>query len=262
MSKSEDEVEVSDQKQVSGIYVYGIVPADVEAEEDALGVADGKVSTVACGDIAALVSELSVDRAIGTPEDMQAHARLLDGTAAVAPVLPLRFGAVVKDEDSVKDELLSEHADEFAAALKELEGKAEYVVKGRYDERTILQEVLDENPKAQELREAIRDTDEDATRDTRMALGEFLSNAVAAKRDEDTQKAVQALEDIAESVNVREPTHEQDAANVAFLVDVDRQDELEQAVNELAEEWGGRVDLRLLGPLAPYDFVVTQQSGG
>ena len=28
------------------------------------------------------------------------------------------------------------------------------------------------------------------------------------------------------------------------------------------EEWAGRVNLRLLGPLAPYDFVVTRNQMG
>lgn len=261
MSTSNQTTDAPEWARTSGIYVYGIVPADVEAEADAVGVADGKVSTVALGEIAALVSELSVDRPLGAPEDLQAHAQLLDGTAQVAPVLPLRFGAVLTNAEAVKDEFLAEHADEFAAALKQLEGKAEYVVKGRYVEKTILQEVITENARASELRDAIRDKPEDATREARMALGELVGNAIAAKRDEDTRKAVEALDKVAEAVNVREPTHEEDAVNAALLVEVSREDELEQVVDALAEQWEGRVDMRLLGPMAPYDFVVTQQPG-
>ncbi len=68
-------------------------------------------------------SEISVDRPLGTPEDLQAHAHLLDGTSGVAPVLPLRFGAVMTDDTAVEEELLAAHADEFAAALQELEGR-------------------------------------------------------------------------------------------------------------------------------------------
>jgi len=42
----------------------------------------------------------------------------------------------------------------------------------------------------------------------------------------------------------------------------DRREELEQAATELADRWSGRVEFRLLGPLAPYDFVTTTRSGG
>ena len=53
--------EKSDKKQTAGVYVYGIVPADVEPGGDATGVADGKVDVVTDGDIAAVVSEISVN---------------------------------------------------------------------------------------------------------------------------------------------------------------------------------------------------------
>ena len=77
--------EKSDKKQTAGVYVYGIVPADVEPG-DATGVADGKVDIVTDGDIAALVSAMSVDRPLGKPEDLRAHANVLDGTSRPAPV--------------------------------------------------------------------------------------------------------------------------------------------------------------------------------
>ncbi len=45
---------------------------------------------------------------------------------------------------------------------------------------------------------------------------------------------------------------------IAVLFEVDRQDELEQAVGELSERWDNRVTMRLLGPMAPYDFIVAR----
>jgi hypothetical protein len=44
---------------------------------------------------------------------------------------------------------------------------------------------------------------------------------------------------------------------VALLVDTDRQPEIEEVLDEFETRWAGRVELRLLGPLAPYDFVRT-----
>lgn len=262
MSTSDQTTDAPERQGTKGVYVYGIVPADVEPEADAVGMCDAKVDVVRQGDIAALVSEVSVDRPLGKPEDLRVHAHVLDGTSRVAPVLPLRFGAVLTDADAVKEELLAEHEDEFAAALQELEGKAQYVVKGRYVEKAILREVISENQQASDLRDAIRDQPEDATRDARMALGEIVNNSIAAKREQDTRTVVDALTPLAESVNVREPTHEEDAAQVAVLVEVERQGELEEAVGELAKQWEGRVEMRVLGPLAPYDFVVTQTPEG
>lgn len=248
----------------SGIYVYGIVPADLRVDEDARGVGDppGRVEVIREGDVGALVSEVQIDRALGTPDDLQAHEQVLDRTASIAPVLPMRFGAVLTDADSVATEVLRDHHDEFANALSQLKGRAEYIVKGRYNEKAILGEVLSENTQAQALREDIRNKPEDASRDSQMALGEIISNAIEAKRQADTHAVVNALEDVASLVNVRPPTHEYDAVHVAMLAETDRQSDVEQALNQLRENWGDRMQLRLLGPLAAYDFVVAGAPGG
>ncbi|MEZ5152188.1 GvpL/GvpF family gas vesicle protein [Rhodococcus zopfii] len=248
----------------TGIYVYGIVPGDVETESHATGVGapPSEVSVVRSGEIAALISEIPVDRPLGTPDDLKAHAELLDGTAAVAPVLPLRFGAVLSDEDAVSEELLDAHRDEFEAALNELEGRAQFVVKARYVEKAVLGEILDENADAARLRDEIRDKPEDATRDARMALGEIINQSIEAKRAEDTQRVVDALEDLEPMVNLREPTHEEDAAHVAVLVELSRQRDLEDIVRSLAQEWEGRAEMDLLGPMAAYDFVMKREPEG
>ncbi|MEV6431648.1 GvpL/GvpF family gas vesicle protein [Nocardia sp. NPDC051463] len=239
------------------VYVYGIVPADVEPEPHATGVGDppGEVSVVRHGEIAALISTLESDRPLGTPEDLTAHAELLDGSATVAPVLPLRFGAVMTDTEAVENELLEANADEFRAALQELEGRAQFVIRGRYVENAILQELLDENAEAARLREEIRDKSEDATRNARIALGELINQAIEAKRAEDTRTVISELEKFEPLVNQREPSHEEDAVHIAVLVELARQAELEETLRQLSEHWDGRVELNLLGPMAAYDFV-------
>jgi Gas vesicle synthesis protein GvpL/GvpF len=265
MTTSPETKDGADRPQAdSAVYVYGIVPGDVEVEKSAQGIGDppAPVETVHEGDIAALVSVIAADRALGSPEDLQAHAKLLDGTAAFVPVLPLRFGAVMTDEDSVAEELLRGHHDEFAQALKALEGHAEYVVKGRYDERAFLTQLLSESKQARQLSDDIRNKSEDASRNSRIALGELIANAVESMRNADTKTVIDELDGIASQVNPREPTHEWDAVHVALLVEVERQAELEEVLDRLNENAGGRMKLRLLGPLAAYDFVVTARAEG
>ncbi|GAB1516189.1 GvpL/GvpF family gas vesicle protein [Actinophytocola sp. KF-1] len=243
-----------------GFYVYGIVPSDVETEPDARGVGDppGEVTTIKHGDVAALVSTVATDSSLGTPEDLAAHAALLDGASAAAPVLPIKFGAVLTSEKDVAEELLAAHHDEFAAALRELEGKAEYIVRGRYRSEAVLKEILAENADLDDLREAVRDKPEDATRNERMALGEAITNAISAKRDADNQTVQRALDGLGFMTLVREPTHDEDAVHVACLAETEQESELEEVVERLAADWDGRVELRLLGPLAAYDFVVSK----
>jgi hypothetical protein len=265
MSAPTQSAQAQPARTAQGWYIYGIVPGDVEPTGEAKGVGDppGRVKVVRHGDIAALVSEVDVSKPLGKPDDIVAHQQILDATVAEAPVLPMRFGAVLSSKDAVVDELLAPHDEEFATALQQLEGRAEFMIKGRYVQDAVLREVLSENKEAAQLREQIRQTgDEDATRDARIRLGEIINSAIEAKREADTRAVGDALASYSISSNVREPSHEEDAVHVALLVETAKQKELKQAVDKVAQDWEGRVNLRLLGPMAAYDFVVTQPPKG
>lgn len=252
------------QKQKTGIYVYGVVPSDVETTDDARGVGDppASVEVITHDDIAALVSEVPVDAELGKPQDLAAHARLLDATSGELPVLPLRFGAMLADREAVEQELLAANHDEFAGALHELEGHTEFIVKGRYEEDALLREILDGNKRARQLRDSIVDKPPDATRNHRIELGEIVTKVVAAKRDKDTRDLVEALKPLEFDAVVREPSHERDAVYVAYMVETERLDEFREAVDAWAGRHGDGVDVRLLGPVAPYDFVSTPEPEG
>lgn len=239
------------------VYVYGILPRDVELRPGVTGVGDppGDVRLVRNRDLAALVSDIRLDRPLGGADDLYAHEQLLDATAAAVPVLPLRFGSLLTDDDAVARELLDANNDEFTAALAQLDGQAEYIVKGRYREAAVLSEVLDENPRAATLRERIRHADPDASRNERIELGQIVSEAVAVKREEDTRALGDAVSGQVTRSVVRPATHELDAVYAAFLVAADQTEPFSEAVSRLADEWQDRIELRLIGPLAAYDFV-------
>jgi gas vesicle protein GvpL/GvpF len=242
-----------------GCYVYGIVPADVEPAGDVPGVGNppGRIQLVRHGSLAALVSEVDLAGTLGTPDDLRAHAQILDATAAEVPVLPLRFGTVMATRDAVAGNLLAVYQDAFATALADVEGRAQYVVKGRYVEQAVLAEALAEIPEAARLAEQIRGKDPDATRHARIRLGEIINKAITVKRNADTRALGEIVAPHCVASVAREPTHELDAVHVALLAEITRQDELEQALSDLAADWDGRIELRLLGPQAPYDFTPT-----
>ncbi|QYC42474.1 Gas vesicle synthesis protein GvpL/GvpF [Nonomuraea coxensis DSM 45129] len=197
------------------LYVYGIIPADVEVDEQAHGVGGpGTVQVIRHREIAALVSE--TDRSTGATDDDEpaggdAHEDLLDATAAEVPVVPLPSGTIVPDRATVLEELLKPRHDEFARALRELEGRAEYLVELRYAES-------------------------------------------GRPSEPDVRALVEALAPVSVRLSPTRPTGRRDTARLAVLAETGRAGELERALDTLAERWAGRIDLRLFGPLAPYDF--------
>ncbi|MGN6795107.1 MAG: GvpL/GvpF family gas vesicle protein [Streptosporangiaceae bacterium] len=238
-------------------YVYGIFPGDIKLDTDLTGVGEppGKVRIVRSGEIAALVSDAPAGGSLGSPQDLAAHKDILDASASTVPVLPMRFGAILANDRAVTEELLAANHDIFAAALEELDGRVQYVVKGRYVERTLVREVLAENKNVAQLHEAIRQAGSRVTEDAKIRLGELIENTVASKREKDTRTLADRLEGLYEASVLREPRHERDAFSAALLVKSSQSRDLKGALDDLANEWKERAEIRLLGPMAAYDFV-------
>ena len=163
-------------QQQKGIYVYGILPADIEVAVGIPGVGEhpGLLRDVRFNGLAALISEVDLSGRLGSPDDLRTHREILDATAAEVPVLPLRFGTILPSEDAVAEDLLVAHQDEFTAALDQLEGRTEFQVKGRYVKDAVLGEVLSQDKQAAGLQDATHGKDPDAARNARIELGKAV----------------------------------------------------------------------------------------
>ncbi|MBL1100247.1 GvpL/GvpF family gas vesicle protein [Streptomyces coffeae] len=248
-------------------YVYGVVTGDRSDDSvkdlPAVGTPDAAVMLVRHEGQAAVVSEVPTDKPLGTPDDLRTHAQVLDALAADAsPVLPFRFGTVVRDTDAVADELLTEGHDDFDRALERLRGRSQFTLRARYVQDAVLREVLDEQPEAKRLREELQGLPEEAGYNERIQLGQLVMDTLATKREVDTLEVVRRLGPLALASVTSEPSSAEGLVNASFLVEDARRAEFEQAAEKLAGHWRERVHLRLLGPLAPYDFVADALEAG
>ncbi|MFP5022378.1 GvpL/GvpF family gas vesicle protein [Pseudonocardia phyllosphaerae] len=256
----------TEQDTRTGTYVYGVVAAgaDIPADLTPVGTAQGDGTAIALldhGDLAAVVSDIEVDRPLGRRDDLLAHERVVNAVAERTTVLPMRFGGVVEDDQAVVDELLEGHHDFFVDALRALDGAVQFVVDGRYDQDELISGIVRADPELAELSESIRGKDPDATYYERIRIGERISSALEEQRTADAGFADERLSPLARAVVVKEAGGEDGAVNLAFLVARDALAEFEDAVDALGGEWGDRVSLRLVGPVAPFDFLPEPDDG-
>jgi hypothetical protein len=247
---------VAEPKVAGGCYVYGIVPADAEPPRDAEGVGDpaGEVATVRHRAVAGIITNLQPDAELGTRRDLLRHSRLLDRIAVSTPVLPVRFGSVLATPGAVADELLAPHHDELATGLSAVRGRAQFTVKARYVEDAVLREVVAEDPEVARLRETVNALPADAAYYERIRLGELIVRAVERRREADAGTLFDHLSPYAAAAVWRPASTEEGIADAALLVDHDCWPALERAVEGIARRGAGRMVLRMLGPIAPYDF--------
>jgi Gas vesicle synthesis protein GvpL/GvpF len=245
------------------LYIYGITTCGAAVPSGLRGTGHpaGPVALVGHGAIAAIISRVRADQPLGAPADARAHANVLAVMAQAVPVLPMRFGAVMPDEDAIVAGLLAPHHDSFAASLARLDGHQQFTIKGKYIGDVALREVLAAEPEAMRLRELLRGRDSDVYRQESIRLGELVVRALERKRLADLQTLVDAVAPYAAAVVPRAPSAAEGAVDAAFLVRRPQRSGFEHAAEDLARSWRNRIRLRLLGPLAPYDFAGTLPGG-
>lgn len=246
----------------SATYVYAVVGAGIDLPEGLEPVGEGQeIAVIDHGKLAAVVSDIAPDRSLGRRADLIAHETVVNTLARETTVLPMRFGGVVSDDRAVVDELLDGNHDYFAWALEQLEGCHQFVLHGRYDQDELVRGVLEADPHLAELSAALRGQDPDAAYYERIRLGEGIAKQVEQIRGADAERTVSALEPFAVALAVKEIADEDGAVHVAALIHRDRRSDFDQAVDALGDEWGDRIRLQLLGPVAPYDFLPEAPDG-
>lgn len=235
-------------------HVYGIVGASTPAP-NRTGIGDAKLELVPGDGTAALVSELPREPLRMGREELLRHAQVLEDVLARGTVLPMRFGVVLEDDESIRRELLDAHADELRSQLEQLEGKVEARIRAMYEEEPLMREIVRDNAEIRRLRDSMRGQPEDATYYARIELGELVSEAIDHKRRIDAEQILDALAPRALAVEVAELSHERSVIDVSFLVERTRLEDFDQMVEQVAKERVNRIRIRYTGPLPPHSFV-------
>lgn len=235
-------------------YVYGVVRGDGTAPA-VEGIAGAPVELVDAGEVAALTSVAPGEYLEAGREDLLTHSRVLEATLEQGTVLPMRFGVVVPDDETLRGRLLEGHREELLAQLEEMDGKVEFALKGLYDEDAILRELVNRDREIGYLRNEIAGKSEAATYYERIRLGELIAAAFAAQQEVDETKLVEELRPHATAIRVGEPIHERMAINASLLIERSGQSKFDAAVDAIGAREAGRIRFKVTGPLPPHSFV-------
>jgi hypothetical protein len=208
------------------LLLYGIVRADHRLPAG--------LRAVVRDDLAVVVSDLGA--AEPTAEDARSHLDVLCGLIETGPVLPLRFASTAADDDSVRDNALIADPAAVRHELDRLTGMAEVHIQLTFDETTVLNALLAEDPA---LARAVIGFDATVERGRR----------IADRVDAWTARQAEALlRPIADDL-VRLADNDNGEQRWALLVRHDELDRLADAIGALPVTAGA------IGPLPPYNFV-------
>ena len=234
----------------AGVYVYAIVRAAAALPPDAAGVGSpaAPLRSIRQGRLAAVVSE-APPKLRARRRDLMAHQDLLQRLSDEGPVLPMRFGMVAPDEDTVRAQLAGADT-EHIAALERVSGGVEVNLKA-FPAPDSLPDLIAEDGHVRRLREEVRRR---PGYEASLRLGEAVATALAARAAEAGRRVLRELTPMAREVAAG-PDVQGCSLNVSFLVDRREHDRFRTRAQRFADAHRDRVELRLAGPLPCYSFV-------
>lgn len=246
----------------TGWYLYGVVPAGVEAPAARAVDASHEVVAIETGGIAGVASQVSLDEfderalpeRLGDAEwlerKIRAHEQVLEAVLARTVVVPCRFCTVYRDEDDLKA-FLAAHATTLTEALDRLAGRVELGVKA-----FAAPQPGSEAGQAESGRAYL-----EARRDDQRRREELAASRSRLAAELNAQLLSAAEDGVALDLQSREASgrDEEMLFNGAYLVS-DR-GPFEQALGSFSREHG-ELQLELTGPWPPYNFVPEELGRG
>jgi hypothetical protein len=238
----------------TGWYVYGIVRGPVELPA-VPGMDGGPLEFVADDDLSAVVTEVTVERPRGRRRDLISHSDVLNALAKDHDVVPLRFGTVVTDPESIVTEVLAERRPLVADVLARTAGAVQLNLRVSYVEDAVLAGVVRSDPVIRDLHERTRAIPAGTPHPDALRLGRLVSDALTSKRRGDSRLLMEAVLPMVRDSRARDRPDVAHVVDLALLVDRESVAMLETELEAIAEDVHDRMRLELMGPLAPYDFV-------
>ena len=238
-------------------YLYCIVRSKDPRTFETLGMGErgDMVRTINYRELATVVSDSPLPRYDNTRRNMMAHMRVLDEVMADYTVLPVRFDSVAPSPAAVREQLLEARHGELSAMLDGMDGRIEMGLKAFRYEDVVFQEMVQENPIIRRMRQGLERRSLEETYYDRIRLGELVEGELKARRGRDADGILERLRPLAEKTQVNATIADHMVVNAAFLIARKRESEFDSMVRALDADWGRRLLIKCIGPVAPYNFV-------
>lgn len=234
----------------NGYYVFGAINNNQEKtfRTIELGGIDTNVHTIPYEEQALVVAEAPLMIYKPNKENISTHQQVLEQVMGEHTVIPFSFGTLFKTKEdcaALHSKLYSQFADIFPI----ITGKIEVGLKLIADKEW-LTELVESNAQLVKA----RDNANQKSYYDQLALGEKAKQMMASLQDQIEQELVKPLEEIAVGSKVNEGVSERMLLNASFLVPKEKEQEFDDKINELHEQWKDKMTFKYTGPWPPYNF--------
>jgi hypothetical protein len=249
-----------DTMQEKQIYLYGLLnnnKKDFFCNND---VTDREeIYTIPYSDISAIVCNTKFLDYFHAPKEILArqlikHQKIIEGIMSSGnTIIPMRLGTFISNKSEVLY-VLSKGYPIIKDIFKRVNNKIEFDLVATWsDFNSVIKEVAEEK-EIKELKERLLANSKSITIDDQMKIGAMISDGLVKKREKCSQKVKNYLSDCYVDLKIHELLNSGMILNFALLIEKAKQIYFDTKVEQLNATFGGKVNFRYVGPLAPYSF--------
>lgn len=243
------------------LYVYCIADAKGIENPGISGLGGARVYALAQDGLTCLISQyegeefgkLSKEEVI---RSLLVHQSVVEKVMEQNTVLPVRFGTLLAN-DHEASRLLTQGRHRLLSALATFQNSVEIEVAATWDTTRVLQELAN-TEQIMGARAAMSTMSPGEAVQYRIRAGQMLKEAMDHLRENYQEQILASLKPVALEAHTNVLLSDQMVMNVAFLMDKDRQPELDERVRLVDKLFEDKINFRVIGPLPPYTFATVE----
>lgn len=254
---------ISPQSKQGPLYLYAIIPVNHPAGALLLTESDIDVGidVVEVDQVAAVVGPEPIGGIRGRSRQilmplLLAHQQVVERVMASTPVLPVKFGTVAPNRESVQ-RCLMEGKDAFLAAFERMAGKTQFEILVTWDTEAVLSEIA-RMPAVVQARAALVETDGPIDELARISFGRLVKGTLEQRRTALAERFAAVLKETAIDSVTNPLMDDRMVLNLGLLIDAHRADALDRLLERLDSAYDGRLNIRCVGPLPPHSFATVE----
>ena len=236
------------------LYLYGIFPNTIPETLELEGLDKQPVHSQVVDEFCFLYSEARQEKYLASRRNLLTHEKVLEQTmhAGFRVLLPLRFGLVVKDWETIMSQLINPHKDQLNQLFQKLAGKREVSIKIFWDAKAELQTMMESHQDLKQQRDNMEG--KKLSMEEVIQIGQLIESNLLARKQAVIEVFSQELNPFAQEIVVSDPMTEEMIYNAAFLIPWESESEFNNLKSSFKMSICDRLRIRYNNFTAPYTF--------
>ena len=246
---------IAESTVATGRYIYSFVNAEDAVSilaQQYTGLNEAPIDIVTVGALGVVVSPIAETKIRPQRKLLSAHQHVVTEIAKRWNALPVAFGLIADDTQSVES-VLARNADLLASQLRRIQGQVEMFLSIQWTAPTVFQYFIDRYPELAQSRDYVASGQ--ASREEQIELGRQFEQALRAERDMHTNAVIGILASVCTETDLQTLRSEAEIVRMACLIGRDKEQEFTEAVYRAASQFDDAFQFSFNGPWPPYSFV-------